>query len=324
MDAECNTKEHDFSAISHQVSELCQPCESEKERRVLQEQFEALAARYNALHGLVDKRTQVCQRWTVSDTEGKTIKAEMKHLQQAIKSDELSQAEIDDTNEKMSDVETVLQRWDGNRKDLNDLVASTRMTINDRATMDAFSFEADRQMLWSEFASTRAQVESRQAEMSEVSKLAADFDHLHRDLKDSLSGIMTDVNESRISESTLGGIQEWGRQIQSLEELRQEETPKYKEMRVLGRQLMTADAARQTDTEAAVGNLTKQWQTTEQLLSQRIDTVAAVTTLWGDFDDTVCEITQVLCHVDAVMTAADHNFGSRDEVKVTLTNYKVS
>ena len=324
IDDERKTKERDFSAISHQVSELCQNCESEKEGNVLQEQFKALSSRYDTLHGLVDKRMQVCQQWTVSTAEKKSIESEMKHLQQAIKLDELSQAEITESNAKMSNVETDLQRWDGHRKDLTDLLISTQMTIKDRATMDAFSFEADLQSLWSEFATTRSQVESRQAEMSEVSKLVADFDSLQRDLKDSLSGIVTDVDESRISESTLGGIQEWGRQIRSLEELRKRETPKYKEMRTLGRQLMAADVAGQMDTEAAVGNLTKQWQTTEELLSQRIDTVAAVTTLWSDFDETVSEITQVLCHVDAVMTGADHNFGSRDDVKVTLTNYKVS
>ena len=324
IDGERNTKEHDFSAISHQVSELCRQCENEKDSQILQEQFKALSSRYDTLHGLVDKRTQVCQQWTVSTAERKSIESEMKHLQQAIKSDELSQAEITESNEKISNVETDLQRWDDNRKDLNDLVVSSQMTIKDRATMDAFSFEADLQSLWSEFATTRAQVESRQAEMSEVSKLVADFDTLQRDLKDSLSGIVMNVDESRISESTLGGIQEWGRQIQSLEELRKRETPKYKEMRALGRQLIAADVAGQTDTEAAVGNLTKQWQTTEELLSQRIDTVAAVTTLWSDFDETVSEITQVLCHVDGVMMGTDHNFAGRDEVKVTLTDYKVS
>ena len=306
------------------MAELIQLCESEKERHLLEEQFNEVSSRYGTLHGLVGKRTQMCQQWSECASVNKSSQSEIKRLQQMLKSEELSEAEIAVTNEKMSEIEGILQTWDSNKKDLDDLMVSSHMTIKHRATMKVLCFETQIQTLQTEFARTSTQLELKQTKLAEVSKLATEFDRLQRNLTDNLSGIITNVDESHTSESSLDGIQEWGRQIEALDELRQREVPKYGRLRDLGRQLMVADGVRRADTEAAITNMAKQWEVTEQLLSQRIDTVAAVTSIWRQFDDTSSDVTQVLCHIQEVINSSDRVFESRDEVKVVLTNFKVS
>ena len=324
INAECKTMEPDFSTISQQVSELCRLCDIEKQRHLLEQQFNKVSSRYDSLQGIVGKRTHVCQQWTECASVKKSGQSEIKRLQQMLKSEDLSEAEITETNERMSEIEGVLSKWDSNRKNLDELMVSSQMIIKDRATMKVLSFDAEIQTLWSEFARTSSQVELKQTKLAEVSKLAAEFDQLHRDLKDSLTAIVADVDALHISESSLDGIREWGCQIEALDERRQLEVPKYGRMRELGRQLMAADSARRTDTEAAVTNMSKQWEVTEHLLSQRIDTVAAITSIWKDLDDTTSDVTRTLGHVQEVISSADHIFENREEVKVTLTNCKVS
>ena len=264
--AEVHSRRPELEKLGQTVQDMMRHA-SKEEQQALQQRYTALTRDFDSLEDMASSREELCHQWSDYGVVAKAAQLKVKALQQKIASKDLSQAEINTANQELGEVQASLADWEGKRRDIDQLMTDSQMTIKDRPTQRTLQFQEEVQSLQASVGKTNTLLEEKQGKLDHLTSQWSDFEEQKKGLLGSISEIRGQLEEAAVTSSTLDGVKDLAKQIKTLEHQLEQHNPEYESFRDLSRQLMSSDPANVARTQNALGSVENEWERLQVLLA---------------------------------------------------------
>ena len=321
LGAEVLEEKPDLEKLGQTVQKMMRHA-SKAEQQALQERFAGLKKNFTSLEDLATNREELCQQWGKYSDVAKVAQLKVKALQQKLTSKDLSQEEINVANQELAEVQASLAGWEGKRRDMDELVTTSQMTIKDRPSKRTLQFEGEVQNLQASLGKTNTMLEEKQGKLDQLTTKWSDFENQKKGLLGSISEIRRKLEDASVTSSSLDGVKDLAKQIKALENQLDGHNPDYENFRELSRELVSSDPANMARTQNALGSVEGEWERLQTLLAEKGSLTNKVATQWQQYTDSKNTVNKVLSNVEGVLSEEEAHT-NQPEVKHSLDKYKV-
>lgn len=215
MKTECEQHEDAYTLLDQECKVLMKNC-NEDEAAILSDRYNHLLQAYAKTEELIQNREDVCQQWTEYQTDHREFQGKLKTLQGKLASPNVKEDEVASINTEIENLKKGMSIWSSQAEDLDDLMASSQMTIKDRASQRTLHFGSELQSIDSLCDTVSFAAHQKEEHLGELQKLCISFEGKKDNLVDKLNGIEKRIAACVAKDSTLQGIKDLVREIEVL------------------------------------------------------------------------------------------------------------
>lgn len=210
---ECDENEPAFNALCDEFKELIANC-NEDEAAILRDRFDRVMGGYTRIDDLLKNRDELCQKWDEYHTSHKDAQARLKTLQAKLASPNITEEEVAKINAEVKALREDMGQWMNEADTLDELMATSQLTIKDRATQRTLHFGSELQALDSMCDSVLFNSRQKQEHLGELAQLWAEFESKQAELVDKLSDVGEKIGSTAVDQSSLQGVKNLVREIE--------------------------------------------------------------------------------------------------------------
>ena len=203
-----------------------------------------------------------------NNTHSATIQR-IKAIQQRLESDDLTQEEISALTAELQELQSQVGEWDGKQQELEQLLAGADTVIKDRGSQRRLHFASEIQALAGTMGRTASLLEQKQGKLNKLSDLWGQFENKQNGLTTLLTTTQTHLNQQKLQQSSLGGIQHLSDEVKTLQHQLDANTPQLNEFQDLARQLIATDPVKANKAQQHLQRVEDQWDHVHDLLGEK-------------------------------------------------------
>ncbi|KAL5008450.1 hypothetical protein ScPMuIL_014031 [Solemya velum] len=320
MKTESEQHEDAFTLLDQECKDLMKDC-NEDEAAILSDRYNHLLQAYSKTEELIQNREDVCQQWTEYQTDHRDFQGKLKTLQGKLASPNVKEDEVTSINAEIENLKKGMSIWSNQAEDLDELMASSQMTIKDRASQRTLHFGSELQSIDSLCDSVSFAAHQKEEHLGELQKLCIGFEAKKDSLVEKLGGIEQRIDACVAKDSSLQGVKDLVREIEEIRDDVFIHNPEYEQLRDLGRQIIQTDPRKSTAIQGQLGEVSEAWETIQALLTEKQQYYNSVTNIWQQYNDAKHGVVRVLDDLDP-MVEQDVIFTTQPEVKKSLDQHK--
>lgn len=213
---ECDENDPAFNALCDEFKELIANC-NDDEAAILRDRFDRVMEGYTRVDDLLKNREELCQKWDQYQTSHKDAQGRLKTLQAKLASPNIKEEEVAKINAEVQSLRDDMGKWANEADALDELMATSQLTIKDRATQRTLHFGSELQALDNLCDAVLFNSRQKQEHLGELAQLWADFEAKQEDLVKKLGVVGDKVSTAAVENSTLEGVKELVAEIEVCE-----------------------------------------------------------------------------------------------------------
>lgn len=210
---ECDENDPEFNALCGEFKELLAHC-NDDEAAILRDRFDRVMEGYTRVDDLLKNREELCEKWDQYQTSHKDAQARLKTLQAKLASPNIKEEEVAKINAEVQALRNEMGKWGDQAEALDDLMATSQLTIKDRATQRTLHFGSELQALDSICDAVLFNSRQKQEHLGELAQLWADFEDKQAELVNKLGDLGEKISTAAVENSSLEGMKELVREIE--------------------------------------------------------------------------------------------------------------
>ena len=210
---ECDENEPAFEQLVAEFKELVANC-NEDEAAILRDRFDRVMGGYTKIDDLLKNRDELCQKWDQYQTSHKDAQGRLKTLGAKLANPNIKEEEVAKINAEVQGLRKDMAKWAEQAEDLDELMATSQLTIKDRATQRTLHFGSELQALDSLCDSVLFNSKQKQDQLGELAQLWEEFEAKRADLVTKLGDVGERVGVAAVSQSSLQGVKDLVREIE--------------------------------------------------------------------------------------------------------------
>lgn len=210
---ECDENDPEFNALCGEFKELLAHC-NDDEAAILRDRFDRVMEGYTRVDDLLKNREELCEKWDQYQTSHKDAQARLKTLQAKLASPNIKEEEVAKINAEVQALRNEMGKWADQAEALDDLMATSQLTIKDRATQRTLHFGSELQALDSICDAVLFNSRQKQEHLGELAQLWADFEDKQAELVNKLGDLGEKISTAAVENSSLEGMKELVREIE--------------------------------------------------------------------------------------------------------------
>lgn len=210
---ECDENEPAFNALCDEFKELIANC-NDDEAAILRDRFDRVMGGYTKIDDLLKNREELCDKWDQYQTSHKDAQARLKTLQAKLASPNIKEDEVAIINAEVKALREDMGDWANEADGLDELMATSQLTIKDRATQRTMHFGSEIQAYNSMCDSVLFNSKQKQEHLDELAQLWAEFESKQAELVEKLGDVGERIGSATADQSSLQGVRDLVREIE--------------------------------------------------------------------------------------------------------------
>jgi chromosome segregation ATPase len=210
---EYDENEPEFNALREEFKELIANC-NDDEAAILRDRFDRVSSGYFKIEDLLKNREELCEKWDEYQASHKDTQSKLKTLQNKLASPNIKEEEVAKINAEVKALRDDMGQWMDEADALDELMATSQLTIKDRATQRTLHFGSELQALDSMCDSVLFNSKQKQEHLGELAQLWAEFESKQAELVDKLGDVGERIGTAAVNQSSLQGVKDLVREIE--------------------------------------------------------------------------------------------------------------
>jgi len=210
---ECDENDPAFNALCDEFKELIANC-NDDEAAILRDRFDRVMEGYTRVEDILKNRDELCDKWDQYHNTHKEAQAKLKTLQSKLASPNIKEEEVAKINAEVKALRDGMGKWADQADALDDLMATSQLTIKDRATQRTLHFGSELQALDSLCDAVLFNSRQKQEHLGELAQLWADFENKQAELVNKLGDVSDKIGNAAVENSSLDGVKNLVREIE--------------------------------------------------------------------------------------------------------------
>ncbi|KAH3752033.1 hypothetical protein DPMN_186641 [Dreissena polymorpha] len=212
LQKECDENEPTFEQLCAEFKKLLANC-NDDEAVILRDKFDRVMGGYTKIEDTLKSHKEVCEKWDQYQSSHKDAQARLKTLQAKLENPNIKEDEVAEIKEEVKSLRAEMGEWDNQVDALDELMATSQLTIKDRATQRTLHFGIELQALDSLCDSVLFN-SSQKERISELAELWKKFEAKQAQLVEKLEDVGDRVETAVVPQSSLQGVKDLVREIE--------------------------------------------------------------------------------------------------------------